>query len=668
MTEGPDSIITSLAILNVNWNDDHRNDYMQPFSEMLAEVVLICGENILTVDRLQTEYERKFGLKLPAGVIKSLLRRLERNKYVIRKESTYRPDKERLRRRNFGSVRETVLEEYDLLIEKFVAYCLSSFDTVISHSDAEEYIEGFLAEHQFVLLNAFISNKAPILPLQASQSPTHKYLTGRFISEIARNRTREFKYLERVLKGMMLVNVLYLPDNRSIKKKWTTAFYFDTPFLIESLGYQGIITRDLRVELITALRATGAKVRCFRHNVDEVRNILYACLNILESGNLSKAYGPMVSSIDFMLEEGFTPADLKFALTTVEEDLGRLGIDVFDKPEFLQDYVVDEARFESLLLDTYSSNGRADKEKQRINDIDSVASVFRLRKGKPYAKIEECKAVFVTHNVALLKASHKMFREREHEVTHCLTDFTVSNLLWLLRPDNLPDMPRKQIIADAYAATQPDSALWRKYVDKIENLKRRSEIEADDYYAFRYTQEARNSLMEITHGSREVLTDGTVREILEVVKSKFQKEQLDRASVQQAALQREADLRTTALSKLLEDSQQEKQRVIQEQQRVVQNRRNRAQLWARRVFRIGRFLILSINILFFMASSPIHILSIDLNKGALTVQIILGIVWILLYIAILLEMRDGRNLRVRIDDAESRIARWIERKLTHITE
>ena len=664
MTDHQEHIIASLAILMVNWDDDRTNDYLRPFSRMLAEVISQYDQKVLAVDKLQKEYERIFGLKLPAGVIRSLLRRLERENVVQRENGYYTPNRKRLSSGNFSRTRKNVLADYDSLIRHLIEYCASKFKTAINRDEAEENVENFLAEHQFVLLNALVSGKEPIIPLHTTRDPKHKYLTGSFITEIARMQARDFQYLETVLQGMMLANVLYLPDNKSIKKTWTTAFYFDTPFLIESLGFQGNITRDLRLELLSALRSTGAKTMCFVHNVDEVRSILFACLKILERRDFSRVYGPMATTIDYMIEENYTPAEVYLALSTVDDKLASIGIKLRNKPEYVDAYVVDEIKLETLLMERYSNSNSEDKGNQRKNDIDSVASIYRLRRGEPFRKIEDCKAVFVTHNVALLQASHELFGESENDVAHCLTDFTLSNLLWLTRPDALPDMPRKQIIADAYAATQPDYSIWKRYVSKIEDLRKRGAITPDDFYAFRYTQEARNCLMEITQGSGEVLTDGTVQQILRSVKSKFQQEAIHEASRKQAELQRQADTLTQDLSRQLEREQQERQKLVDKQQRAVGNRRERARQLAKRSFMVLKFSIALANIVILLASSPLEILSIDLNQTQSIVQFVILCIWVVLSLMVVWEMQGGKRLHNRIDDAETRLAEWLEQKLS----
>ena len=668
MTEHQEHIIASLAILHVNWDDDRGKDYLHPFSEMLAEAIYQNDENILTVGTLQTQYQDLFGLKLPAGVIKSLLRRLEKLKYIKRKDGHYRPERKRLKAREFYKTRQEVLLGYDSIIHQLIEFCASRFDSVLSQSEAEQYLESFLAEHQSDLLFAMISGTQPIVPLHVSLDPSHKYMTGCFISEIAQGQTDAFNYLEKVLKGMMLANVLYLPDNRRIKKRWSTSIYFDTPFLVEALGYQGKTQQDLRLEFLLGLRGTGAKLRCFRHNLQEVINILWVCLNIIERGNISQAYGPMASTIDYLVKEGFTPSDLHLAVARTENMLNEIGIEVHDKPEYVRQYGVDEARLDEYLLKTYANNGSLNKDNQRKNDIDSVASIYRLRKGIPFRKIEDCKAVFVTNNVALLKASHKLFEERPGEITHCITDFTLSNLLWLLGPDILPNMPRKQIISDAYAATQPDSRLWNKYIRRIEILKNRRVIEADDYYAFRFTQEARASLMEVTLGSGEAFTDGTVEEVLKAVKLKFQEETLNEASRKQAAIQRKADTLTQDLSQQLESEQLERKRLLDIDLKRADNRKARARKIAGRAFVVVRVTLFASNVLLWLVTSPLHLFSMKYDEQAHGIQVLVGIAWILLSMFLFAELLDGIHVRNRLDRAEVRFSRWVELKLADLAE
>lgn len=663
-----EQVIASFAILSVNWDQDRKNDYLLPFAELLAEVITRNTSDILVVDQLQVQFRDIFGIKLPAGVIESLLRRLVRLKYVRKEGACFVPDRVRLDRRKFVEAERKVLNGYNALIRKFVNFLESEFHMSVDNADAETLLESFLAEHYEELLSAMISGSPPIVDLKPTENPKHKYWTGTFVTRIATAGSKELDCLESVLKGMMLANVLYLPGNLQVKKRWTTAVYFDTRFLVEALGYQGENKRDLRIELLNSLRKTGARLRCFRHNLHEVINILHASLHILERGDFSRVYGPMIATIDYLLEKGVSPSELTLDLARTEEYLRQLGVEVYDKPDYERRLGIDEARFDELLAKSDAFDDNLNREDQRRNDVDSVASIYRLRKGMPFRRVEDCKAVFVTGNVRLLRVSHKILKERPGEVTHCITDYTLSNLLWLLRPDVMPDLPRKQIIAYAYAATQPTDRLWSKYIAKIDQLKNRRMIDHEDYYVFRYSQEARASLMDITQGSGEAFTEGTVREVLSEVRAKIQAEAIDEASRKQAELQQQSDERTDELSKQLEEEAKQRRLMVERQSNILANRKSRSRALSIKAFLIVRVILILLAVAVWILTVPVFSNGF-LSNAQFRVLQVLGsagtFISLLLYIGL---MCDGKSIRKRLDDGERRFALWIEGALERLTD
>jgi len=70
-------------------------------------------------------------------------------------------------------------------------------------------------------------------------------------------------------------------------------------------------------------------------------------------------------------------------------------------------------------------------------------------------------------------------------------------------------------MAQAYAATQPSDALWRKYLKEIDKLRDARQVSPDEYYVLRYTLEAREGVMIVTGGDSDAFSEGTVTEVLE---------------------------------------------------------------------------------------------------------------------------------------------------------
>ena len=90
----------------------------------------------------------------------------------------------------------------------------------------------------------------------------------------------------------------------------------------------------------------------------------------------------------------------------------------------------------------------------------------------------------------------------------------MTTLCWLKAPLQAPDLPRKQILADCYAAMQPGDELWSRYLNEVDRLKEAGDVTQEDYDTLRYSIDARRALMNQTLGSSESFTLGTVAEVL----------------------------------------------------------------------------------------------------------------------------------------------------------
>ncbi|MBN1574442.1 MAG: hypothetical protein JW984_14690 [Deltaproteobacteria bacterium] len=115
-------------------------------------------------------------------------------------------------------------------------------------------------------------------------------------------------------------------------------------------------------------------------------------------------------------------------------------------------------------------------------------------------------------------------------VPHCITDTTITALVWLKSPQQTPELPLNIIISDCYAAFNPSNRMWEKFLTEIEKQEKRGDFSEDDYMLLRYSKEARNILMDKTLGDEEVFSEGTPKEVLEKAKEnilRIEKERSD---------------------------------------------------------------------------------------------------------------------------------------------
>lgn len=273
------------------------------------------------------------------------------------------------------------------------------------------------------------------------------------------------------------------------------------------------------MELLQLLYQAGADLRCFSHTLDEIRSSLIACAIRMERNQLADAYGP---SIEYFVEKGLQPSEVRLRAEKIERDLEALRLKIVEKPPFDKEYMIDEQALANAIQKdfTYSNQNAL------WRDVSSISSVIRLRGGHQSQLVEECRAVFVTTNPVLVRAA-KEFTEKGREANNVppvLTDYALTNLLWLKMPMRAPDLPRKRIIAAAFAAAQPDQQLWQRYLAEIGKLREDNTVSADDYFLLRHSLQARAALMEVTLGEGDSFTTGTVNEILDIVRADIQRD------------------------------------------------------------------------------------------------------------------------------------------------
>lgn len=510
--------IVSLAFIKTNW-DLRQKSYLDNFVPIVAESLRFLKQDIISLQEVQESVIQEFGLRIPQSAIEAILKRTKKYKYVQIDQGIYKRNNDELAKLDFHDIRQIVMEKHEKLINALIEHCNKVWGIKWSEEDAENALQFYLQDNELSIITA--STYGTTIPMALPPAKNAKYFVGAFIQNLQKTNSSLLEYLDTVVKGNMLANAIFLPDpDQAAKKFKNTEVYFDTTFLIYALGYAGEARKSPCIELLNLLYETGASLKCFRHTLDEIRNIIDSLAKRISKGQKIEAYGPSIPSVEYFLSEGFTASDLELLLVKLERDLEVLRIRIVEKPEYEKEHVIDEKGLE----DAFKNIHRFERARQR--DVDSIAAIVRLRKGRDYPLLEDCRAVFITSNTAIAKACANYFcaNDKQNIISPCLTDYALTNILWLKKPMAFPELPRKRIIADCYAATQPDERMWRKYLDEIDKLSKDGNVTEDDYYLLRYSLEAKQALMELTQGDVDVFSRGTVKEILDLIRSQIREE------------------------------------------------------------------------------------------------------------------------------------------------
>ena len=506
--------VLSLAVLQVNW-DKHRKDYLENFLPMVVECIRLSKNDVISTSELKQDLESRFGLRFPESALGIILRRLRKRDYLRVENKTYYRNMANLASLTFHETQQKIITMHDALINKMVEFCKKEFTFICTLEEAEINLLAFLKENDLLIMAAVTTGT--LIPDVTPASKSGKYYVAKYINHLQDTKSAELDYLEKVIEGNMLANAIFLPDPMRAGQKFRkTKLFFDTTFLIYALGYAGKPRQDPCTELLEMLYETGADLRCFPHTVNEIVGILDSCARRMRSGQRSDPFG----TVDYFIEKEYTDSDIQLLINNLRKNLNSLRIQIEEKPPYTSEYVIDEDTFSKAL----ESEIHYQNPEAKNRDVDSISAIMRLRHLQEYCFVEECRALLITTNYGLAKVSRSFFYKGtpERVVSPCITDSSLTTLLWLKKPLKMPDLPMKRIIADCYAALQPDLQLIQAYLNKIQQIEQRGEITPDEVLMLRHSLEAKQALMDLTSGDEEVFEHVTVQEILELVKKRMQ--------------------------------------------------------------------------------------------------------------------------------------------------
>lgn len=507
--------LTSLAMLKVNI-DAEKRDYLEYLRPFVLHVLATRSFEFINDEEISRAVEEDFGLRIPRRTINRMLTRLAKKKIIEKDGETFKVNKSIVAPSDIESKRTKARLQIDRISKGLRDFSEGKALQITDDSEALEMLLLFLSKFSIDCLKTYIFGHT--IPESPRKEFKYIVLISQFLKHIHTNDATLFDSFIVLMKGHMLANALTCPDLDSLQQTFSkVTFYLDTPLALHLLGLSGPEKEKAEKEIVTSARKLGAKVCIFSHTSQELYNVIRGAAKHLDSTN---ARGSIVRE---MRKEGKTYTDLILIAGKREEHLLQCGVRTVETPSYDDHSVqMDENLFENLLdeeIDYYNPNAK-------IFDVNSVRSIYSLRKGSLPCRLEDAKATFVTSNSTFAKIAFEYGKQYEStkEVSSVITDFSLANIAWLKSPVDMSDLPKAEILSTAYAALNPTDALWTKYLSEMDKLRDGSEITAEDHAILRCDLSTEH-LMEMTLGEESALTSRGVKEILEATKKELTKEQ-----------------------------------------------------------------------------------------------------------------------------------------------
>lgn len=513
--------LVSLAILKANWNKGHS--YLDSFVPFVAECLRTAGGPVSVAD-VQMSLRKTFGMRVPQHTLGTILHRATREDLVHRSDGLYYPNAAKLAERVLTPDRSELVRCYDALIGQMITFAKERYERTLTPKEATDALDGYVTEFGASTVLKGVAADVVFEP-KVVAGREDEFIVHAFVEHLSETDPPSFGYFQTIVEGSMLASVVYLPEPGSVERKFRdSTVYLDTPFLLNLLGYQGEELAAPATELVQLLQELGARLACFDRTLAEVRGVL--------QGAQLYGTGRSTAVSEYFRTKSLRRSDVDLIIVGLPEALGAHNIRVVSAPGYSEKTAVDEVAFKEILERTvrYANEGTMQ------HDLDAIVAVHRLRGGRAQGILEESKAIFLTTNTKLVAASREFFRLEDDGFSwpQAITDRVLATLVWLKKPMRAPDLPRKQIMADCYAALRPNPVLWSQWLHEIEQVAKSGSYSDAQLDIMRYSPEAQRALMDKTFGDPSAVDDRTVGEVLAAAESTITAPVFDELNVERS--------------------------------------------------------------------------------------------------------------------------------------
>ena len=542
------STLTSLAMLKVNI--DQGNDYFDYLRPFILHVLVEKKPDPVTDHGIADLIHEQFGLKIPNKSVQLVIRRLTKKKLLNKDHGVVRisgnlPNPEIPEKRTEAEL------HINSVVQGLIEYSKKSARELPDADSAITAICAFLLKFDIQCLSSYLRGTA--IPDLEGSHDTDIVLVSQYVFHLQQSNPERFKSLLLMVQGHMLANALLCPDLRDLPKTYTNVtFYFDTPLLIHSIGLEGQAKEAAANELIRLLLKLGGNVATFSHSMNELKNVLYGAAAHIDD---SEPRGEIIAEAR---RNGTTKSDLHLLANQIDDILEEKQIVTISSPQYIEAFQIDEAEFGQELEDEVSYFNERTKE----FDINSVRSIYALRKNTSPTSIENSGAILVTSNSAFAKAAWNFGQKHDtsQQVSSVITDYVLANLAWLKAPMQTEEIPTKELLAISFAALQPSKSFLKNFLDEIHKLLDKGNISERDHQLLRSDIRVHEELMSLTLGDEASLTEGTIAETLERVTKKIKKEESNKLEAEKGQHHQTKEF--------LESLSKEKQQMSEEKQQI----------------------------------------------------------------------------------------------------
>jgi hypothetical protein len=522
---------------------DEGKDYIDSFWPFVLKC-LPMNKSALTIDIIQDEIKKKYGLYIPQHSLSVILTRAKRNDYISQEGRKYVLTENGIQNMSGLEFERDVARRINEFIEDARSFLNGSRGVSLSTDDVNNLVQAFIRENieffeQFI--NPESTKALPAIRVRVLKEYEDSLLS--YLKDVERAKPTIFKTLQDIIFGSIISAIIHSKSFPEATKKFErTTAYLDTNFVFSILGLHFEEYNKPAQELLKLMQnANVFEFKVFDFTVDETTSVLK---NYEKEQHIYLPNIRVRSIYSSIKVRGWTPGSVRELIAKIEDKLWEHGIRIEPTKVDIQKYSPITEEYRNALSQCKPWQG----SRGQNHDLAAIEKIIELRRHR-IRHIEGMKAFFLTSDIRLARCNLLQMGHKERAtICEVIPDRLLTNILWLKNPTLIENIPLGSIVSIHSRHLFIDKDVWKRFYETLRDLRARGDINEKDVSILLYDQRIREDLRTFDPENAGEVDTGWVLKNIEDAKKhldRTKEQELEKQKVYFEQKLRQADLDRT---------------------------------------------------------------------------------------------------------------------------
>jgi hypothetical protein len=470
---------------------DQGDDIIDSFWPLVINV-LPRDKTPMPLEKVQSEIDRHYGLKIPQYSLGTIITRAARKGYIGRSHKSILLTQDGL---NYLFQKIEPEREAERRVNELLADAKAFMDIhppSPAPEQIKEMIQGFILENLETLEQFFTDDYNGTHPHKDFSTESEKILL-RYFSMVEKTKPTIFQTLQDIVCGSVLSAIVHTREffKESGRRFDKTTVFLDSNYVFSLLSLRYEEENKPAQELFHLMKEEGNfDFKVFDFTLHEITGLLK---NYEKEERYFQPHIKVRNSLFASLKsQNWTPAKVREFIVNVETRLWNdLKISILPTDINLGQYSATDRRRE--LLTQYKPHQATREQNHDLAAIDQI----RYLRRKEVKRIEKSQAIFLTSDLKLALFNYIGEDHKENDtISEVIPDRLLTNILWLKNPAANDKLSLDCIIANYSRNLFVDEVVWKRFYRNVAELRNEGSLEDNQVSILLYDRHIQEVLSE----------------------------------------------------------------------------------------------------------------------------------------------------------------------------